>query len=182
MVSESQIEALRAAAATRDWNEWGAALDRALMEVEPAAMVAVAEEVLRRGLATFERNAPGATWPRRALDGETTVLSPEYASPGGNSFAAGVQDWLDARAAVSEPDTCRRLVVSAIGEAVMAELCALWGAKNPDEWRRWYEWLYAEEGDMSGWDAMRGWQLDPEVQAAELALWNDVADRLAALP
>jgi hypothetical protein len=156
MVSESNIEALRAAAANHDWNEWNAALDRALMEVEPAAMIALAEEVLRRGLATFERNAPGATWPRRALDGETTELGPEYASPGGDSFASGVEDLLDARAAVSEPDTCRKFAVTALGRAVMAELCALWGVKNPDEWRRWYDWAGAEEGDMSGWDAMRG--------------------------
>lgn len=180
MVSKAAVDQLRLAAGTLDWNEWRSALDNALAHVAPDAMLALAEQVIRNGLPTFERNHPGESWPRRALDGQTSELGPVYSGPGGGNFASGVEELLDARTHASDPARCRPAIIEAICNAIMAELCAIWGAEHPEGWRRSYEAGF-ESSAPSTTDPMWNWHQHPSVRAAKLAQWNNVADRLEAL-
>lgn len=180
LVSREDIEAIREAAQTLDWNQTDLPFQRVVAELPPETLIALAEDVLRDGLPTFERNQPGETWPRRALDGLETELGPEYPGPGGGSFGWAVEDLLEARARVDEPEACRKLSTQAMHRAINAEMSAVWGIDHPDAWKRSYE--AGMNGESLGCaDPMWGWNEDPKVHRAYIIGWNNLADRLEAL-
>ncbi len=178
LVDGQSMEAIRRAAESGDWNRTAPALDRALACVEPGSLLVLAEGVLRDQLPTFEHHHPGAEWPRRALDGLETGLGPEFTGPGGSSFAKAVEDWLEAVSHQMEPHRCRELIASCLRGAIMAAMCAVWGAKYPEAWERWYT-LVSQGLPTGGEDPMGGWSDTSEVQRAFVDGWNDLADRLA---
>ena len=180
MVSREVIKAIREAAQTRDWNQCHPPLERALAELEPATLIALAEAVLREGLPTFERNHPGEMWPRRALDGLETGLSPDVSGPGGGSFCSAVDDLVEARARADDSSACHKLIAKALSRSIMAEMSAIWGAEHREAWDAWYG-RPAESEPLGCADPMWGWSDDPKVLRAEIAGWNNLADRLEAL-
>jgi len=180
VMAKAAIAELRRAAHAQDSNACDAALDQALAGLPSATMMALAEAMLRDGLPAFERNHPGESWPRRALDGEADGIPPECTGPGGNSLACGVEFLLDARAGTGDPTVCRSAVVEAITSSIMGAKNTAWGAIFPERWRQWYNDLYKEERPkyLCGEDPKAGWYKHPEVMRINLERWTYVADRL----
>lgn len=192
---EQELNALRAAASRRDWNECRALTEALLQRLSAAEVLQLARLQVEGRLTAFERQQPGIAWPRVRLEALKSEVSAsqavpgtsreleeareaEFAGPGANSFIKALQALWDAAA---EESLQRRaaLATEAIAEAIMAGMVEHWGARHIDQWNRWYTEALSDAGPSEP-DLLLRMMNDSEVAALDIQGWQDLADALAA--
>lgn len=166
------------------------ATSKLLRRLSSAQALEVARQQVERSLPAFERHQPGVTWPRDFLESlrvpdplgeggrEWPWREDEFAGPGANNFIKALNNVWEARQLEDGP---RRLemLVDAINDAVLSEMVEAWGARHPEEWRRWL-WRgpdYESHPDRGRIQATM--MTAPETLRLKRAGWLYTADRLA---
>jgi hypothetical protein len=185
--AHSALQNLHDAASRRDWNACRDAVEAAMAELPSFAILEIARNELAQRLGLFEAHHAGKTWPRafiESLDVQSgtpgaPVEDPldEYAGPGGNNFVSGVEALRDAADVFDDARACAARATEAIAQAIMAEITAVWGAKNPERWTAWYEDTFADDPKQS--DALVAMVSDPEAAEVELRSWRALEAELS---
>jgi len=188
----ADLEALRAAAHIRDWGELQAALTRLLLQLDFYAGLEMAVQRVHAHLPVFERAHPEAVWARQLLVSLVAYgvapheLPPEasqpHASPGAANFILAVFDLCRAVERRTPPDNRIRFVVSAVANAILADLAAFWYSAHPHLWERQQaagDQLDPDTGLTVRQQIYTQFWLDEAVAARDTAAWLAVAARVA---
>ncbi len=190
---DDDLEALRKAAQERDPNQAQFLLKRIFLNMPFYRALAVAVERVYRHVETFERDHPDAIWARQALVQIASLgaapgeLPPEamkdFNSPGAANFVKALFDLAHATRQGSQIEARIGYLVSAVVNAIMAELVASWYGPRLDEWERVRQnridpatgqYSHPEANQI----AYRFWT-DADVARRDTAAWQQVVDRIA---
>lgn len=141
---DDDLNLLREAAHRRDWGALQDTLTRLFMQLEFFTALEIALTRLHDHVSVFERDHPGATWARQLLVSVVSYgvtpneLPPEasqpYNSPGAANFQAGLFDLLRGVERRTPIENRARFLVSAVSNAILADLAAFWYGQHPDAW------------------------------------------------
>lgn len=189
---QPDLEALRQAARARDWGELQAALTRLFLQMDFYAGLEIAVQRVHAHLPAFEGAHPEAAWARRLLVGIVAYglappeLPPEaaqpYASPGAANFILALFDLCRAVERRTPLENRVRFMVSAVANAILADLAAFWYGAHSDLWERQQTSGEAVDPD-TGLTVRQQiyvlFWLDEAVAARDTAAWLAVAEQAA---
>jgi hypothetical protein len=178
------LTALRQAAEERNPEQTQFLLKRIFLQMPFYRAMAVAVEQLHRYVETFEREYPQAKWARQVLvqiasigtaPGELPAdAMREYEKPGAMNYVKALSDLAHATRQSNQLEARVGYLVSAVVNAMMAELVESWYRQRLDEWAR-------VRGNQ--FNPATGQYSDPEATMIAYRFWTDdnVAQRDTAL-
>lgn len=172
---EQNLAALREAAKRRSPEQTQFLLRRIFLAMPFYRALAVAVERTYRHLETFERYHPEARWARQSLVQITSLgtapgklpddaLEPAFTTPGTANFIKALFDLAHASRQGSQPEARVGYLVSAVVNAIMAELVELWYGSRLADWERVRR---------NSYDAATGQYSDPEATQIAYRFWTD---------
>lgn len=188
----AELDALRAAAARRDWGALQELLTRILFSLDYFGGLEVAVTRAHEHLPIFEAAHPQALWARKLLVGlvaygvaplelPSEAMQP-HNSPGAANFIAAVFDLLRSAERKTPLDNRIRFLSNALVKVILADLAAHWYSAHPDEWAR--QQAHGDEIDPASGLSVRQavyarFWLDDETARRDTAAWLKLADVLA---
>ncbi len=187
---EQGLQALRLVAERGDWNSSRDATEALLLRLPTSHAVRLTRDFIAHRLSVFERQQPGAHWPRELLEvvteegsassGRRWSFGDNFPGPGSANFANAVESLWIAHLRREDARQCVAELVSALSGAIVAEGSEHWGARHPKEWALWYQLAWSGDNDRRKTEILIALARDPDVKRLERAGWLEVADRLEA--
>ncbi len=185
MTIPDDITALRDAARARQADQAQFLLKKLFLQTEFVRALGIAAEQAYRHVPTFERLHPGEVWARRMiLQIVNTATAPErsiieqafqhYETPGTANFIKAMYDLFQATQDTNPGEARIGFLVSAVVNAMTAELVALYFEPRPDDWA-----AYRAQDERFQGIALAFWT-DDAVAERDTALWLAIADAVEA--
>lgn len=188
-----ELNALREAAAGRDWGSLGETLTRLFMALEFFAALEIVVTRAYNHLPIFEVAHPDSGWARGLVVWITSYgaapanLPPDAAaphpSPGAANFIAGLIDLARAMERLTPLENRVRFLANALSNVILAELAAAWYGDHPDAWASQQaegDALDEETGVTVRQSIQAQFWLDTATTARDTAAWLAVADAIEA--
>lgn len=179
-MAEDDLAALRQAAQDRDPNQTQFLLKRLFLSMSFYRALAVAVERAYAYLDTFERQHPQQPWARQVVVQITSLgtapgdipdeAKQSYATPGTANFVKALYDLAHACRPNNQMEARIGFLVSAVVNAMMAELVESWYGSRLNDWERVRQNV-PEANEI----AYRFWT-DTDVAQRDVAAWLAVAD------
>lgn len=195
---EAELAIMRGAAQSREWAALQAGMARLLNPLPQFSAMIVVVEGLLASVPMVETVYPDGdmrkTLPRQLLSGVISYgFAPEhlpegivadYDRPGTGQFAHAVLELCRAAQKDAAHDVKLAFLVSAAANAIVAEMGAVFYAKNPDLFSRVRDnAIDPDTGEYTDPDAARipiALWMDDDVAALDTALWMALTDRIEA--
>lgn len=172
---DQTLDALRAAAQARDPEQTQFLLKRIFLAMPFYRALAVAIEQTYRHLEIFERYHPEARWARQSLVQIASLgtapgklpdeaMEPTFTTPGTANFIKALFDLAHASRQSNLLEARVGYLVSAVVNAIMAELVALWYEPRLADWERVRQ---------NSYDPATGQYSDPEATQIAYHFWTD---------
>lgn len=183
MSYQDDLQMLRAAAANRSADELQFTLKKLFLTLEFVRALGITAECAFRYVDTFERYHPGEIWARRMImQIVATATAPDraiieqafqhFTAPGSANFLKTMHDLYEATQKTHQREARVGYLVSAVVNAMTAELVELYFGQRPTEW----ESYRAQAGDFRQ-IALDFWT-DEAVAARDIQLWLTLADAI----
>jgi len=173
---QRDIDALSTAAIERDHEKAQFLLKKLLAQLDFFVALAAAIEPVYEFVDTWEQYYPDEVWARRLLVAIVSFGAPpdesvsqaalrqDFTAPGAGNFLKAVADIVQSMQAKHQPGARVGYLVSAIVNAVMAELVEFWYRDRPDEWER---------ARLNPFDSSTGKYRDPQATQIAYQFWTD---------
>lgn len=186
-VQRRHLRELYAAAQARDLEAMDYLLKQLLASLPYYYSLAVVVETAYDFLELFESYYPEATWARQILAGigafghapdsealEAQLRDSTYKAAGAGNFIKALHDLAQAMSDRHTPEARVSFLVSALYNAVMAELAEAWYAEREEAWELMRK---APQSDAAQAIAQAFW-LDEQTAALDRGAWARVAQRV----
>ena len=181
MSEHPQIETLRRAAHERDADTLQFTLKQVFQKLDFVVALGIAAEQAYRYVDTFEQYHPEEVWPRRMLMLiVTTATAPErqiieeafkhFETPGSANFIKAMYDLYQGTQETNQSQARLGFLVSAVVNAITAELVELYFGKRPEQWT-----AYRAQAENAPQIAMDFWT-NEAVSQQDTKRWLAVAD------